>query len=224
MIEFGQECAVAVNAQWQVQGYGALIQVDTPHGSFNANLQVPGVHNVRNALAATAAAIAINIPLSAIVAGLEGFSGVEGRLQRKPALQGGGLFDDTYNANPASLNSAIKVLMQAEGKKILVFGDMGELGSEAAHLHEMIGAEARRMGVDKLFALGALSIHTVSQFGSGAQHFERIDDLIAALNNEMSADSTVLVKGSRFMKMERVVQHFTQTGAREPFNKNGRAA
>ena len=208
-IEFALERAVAILAQWQVQGYGARIEVDTPQGSFNADLQVPGVHNVRNALAATAAAVALHIPLPDIAAGLENFSGVAGRLQRKPALHGAVLIDDTYNANPASLRSAIKVLMQAAGKTILVLGDMGELGSDAARLHGEIGAEARDMGVDELLALGELSSHAVREFGTGARHFERIEDLLAALDKDMDANSTVLVKGSRFMKMERVVRHCT---------------
>ena len=210
LIEFALERAVAIHAQWQVQGYGAYIEVDTPQGSFKADLQVPGVHNVRNALAATAAAVALHIPLTVIAAGLENFSGVDGRLQRKPALHGAVLIDDTYNANPASLSSAIKVLMQATGKTILVLGDMGELGSDAARLHGEIGAEARDMGVGELLALGELSRHAVREFGAGARHFERIEDLLAALDKDLNADSTVLVKGSRFMRMERVVQHFTQ--------------
>ena len=209
-IQFGLECAVAIHAQWEVRGYGARIEVDTPQGSFNAALQVPGAHNVRNAMAATAAAVALNIPLPDIAAGLEKFSGVGGRLQRKPALHGAMLIDDTYNANPASLHAAIRVLMQAAGKKILVLGDMGELGTDAAQLHAGIGAEARDVGVDKLLALGELSVHAVREFGPGAQHFERIEDLFAALDKSLDADSTVLVKGSRFMKMERVVQHCTQ--------------
>ena len=162
---------------------------------------------MRNALAATAAAVALHIPLADIVAGLENFSGVAGRMQRKPALHGAMLIDDTYNANPASLRSAIKVLMQAEGKKILVMGDMGELGSDAAHLHGEIGAEARDMGVDEMLGLGELSAHAVREFGAGAQHFKCIEDLLAALDKKMNAGSTVLVKGSRFMKMERVVAH-----------------
>jgi UDP-N-acetylmuramoyl-tripeptide--D-alanyl-D-alanine ligase len=210
IIEFALERAVAILAQWQVQGYGARIEVDTPQGSFHADLQVPGVHNVRNALAATAAAVVLHIPLSAIAAGLENFSGVAGRLQRKPALHGAVLIDDTYNANPASLHSAIKVLMQATGKKILVLGDMGELGSDTARLHGEIGVAARDLGVDELLALGELSANAVREFGAGARHFERIEDLLAALDKDMNADSTVLVKGSRFMRMERVVQHCTQ--------------
>lgn len=208
-IEFGLEHKVAIYAQWQVQGYGAHIEVMTPQGPFSADLQVPGVHNVRNALAATAAAVALNIPLPDISAGLYAFQGVAGRLQRKVTLRGAVLIDDTYNANPASLRSALKVLAQAAGKKILVLGDMGELGSEAAQLHGEIGAEARRMGVDEMLALGELSTHAVHEFGAGARHFGRIEDLLVTLDKDMDAHSTVLVKGSRFMRMERVVHHCT---------------
>ena len=209
VIEFGMERHVAVHAQWQPQGYGASIEVSTPQGGFHANLQVPGVHNVRNALAATAAASALHIGLADIAAGLEEFPGVGGRLQRKAALHGAVLIDDSYNANPASLHAALKVLAQANGKKILVLGDMGELGAAAVRLHGEIGTEARRLGVDELLALGELTAHTVHKFGAGARHFERIEDLLATLDRNMGAGSTVLVKGSRFMRMERVVQHCT---------------
>jgi len=209
IIEFGQEQAAMIHAQWQVQGYGSRIQVSTPQGVFVASLQVPGLHNVRNALAATAAAVALNIPLQTITAGLENFTGVAGRLQRKAGLHGAVVIDDTYNANPASLSSAIKVLMQAVGKKILVLGDMGELGSDAARLHAEIGAEALHMGVNELLALGELSVHAVREFGPGARHFLNIEALLAALDQKMATDSTVLVKGSRFMKMERVVKFCT---------------
>jgi len=209
IIEFGQEQAATIHAQWQVQGYGSRIQVNMQQGVFSASLQVPGLHNVRNALAATAAAVALNIPLQTIAAGLENFTGVAGRLQRKAGLHGAVVIDDTYNANPASLSSAIKVLVQAAGKKVLVLGDMGELGSDAARLHAQIGAEALRMGVNELLALGDLSAHAVREFGPGARHFLTIEELLAALDKEMSAESTVLVKGSRFMKMERVVKYCT---------------
>ena len=212
IIEFGQTQAANIHAQWRVQGYGSRIQVNSPQGAFEASLQVPGLHNVRNALAATAAAVALHIPVQTIAAGLENFAGVAGRLQRKAGLHGGTVIDDTYNANPASLSSAIKVLMQAAGKKILVLGDRGELGTDAAHLHAEIGAEALHMGVNELLALGDLSVHAVREFGPGARHFLNIEDLLAALDKKMATDSTVLVKGSRFMRMERVVNHCTQKG------------
>ncbi len=211
-IEFGLEKNVAVHAQWQSKDYGAQIEVSTPQGSFSAVLRVPGVHNVRNALAATAAALALDIPLIAIAAGLEKFPGIAGRMQRKTALHGAVVIDDSYNANPSSLRVALKVLAQAAGKKILVLGDMGELGDDAARLHGEIGAEAQRMGVNKLLALGKLTLYTAYEFGSGASHFEHIEDLIAALEQDLDVDTTVLVKGSRFMKMEQVVSAVTGDG------------
>ena len=209
-IEFGLECAVAVHGQWQVRGYGAHVEIDTPQGSLQAMLQVPGAHNVRNALAVTAAATALHIPPATIARGLEKFSGVAGRMQRKTALRGAMLIDDTYNANPASLRSAIRVLAQATGRKILVLGDMGELGSDAVQLHAAIGAEARDAGVDELLALGELSAHAATAFGPGACHFADAENLCSALQEKLNAGVTVLVKGSRFMKMERVVAHCTE--------------
>jgi UDP-N-acetylmuramoyl-tripeptide--D-alanyl-D-alanine ligase len=206
IIEFGVGEAAAVHAQWQAHNFGSRIDARTPQGDFTADLCVPGIHNVRNALAATAAAVALNVSPEIIADGLEKFSGVSGRLQRKPTLSGATVIDDSYNANPASLRAAISVLTQAAGKKILVLGDMGELGIDAARLHAEMGAEAREMGVNKLLALGELSAYAVKEFGAGAQHFQRIEDLLEALKPELDADCTVLVKGSRFMKMERVVK------------------
>ena len=207
LLEFGLEEQADVTGQWQPQGAGLHLNVQTPSGNFSADLQVPGAHNARNALAATAAAVALKVPLETIAAGLEKFSGVAGRLQRKAARHGATLIDDTYNANPASLRAAISVLAQANGKRVLVFGDMGELGDNAAAFHAGIGTEARSAGIEKLYALGALSVNAVRAFGCGAEHFERIEDLQKALEDELDEDTTVLVKGSRFMKMERVVQY-----------------
>lgn len=209
IVDFGLDGRASVRANWRAQGFGVQMEVATPQGEFTAELQVPGVHNVRNALAATAAAIAVNVPLPTIAAGLKKFGGVAGRLQRKAALHGAVLIDDTYNANPASLRAAMKVLAQAQGKKILVLGDMGELGADAPRFHAEIGAEAHSLGIQKLLALGDLSTYAVDEFGAGATHFKRIEDLFACLEQHLDSDSTVLVKGSRFMKMERVVQHCT---------------
>lgn len=210
IVEFGMESSATVRGTWRAKNLIAQVNAITPQGDFTVELQVPGAHNVHNALAATAAAIALNIPLDAIKSGLNNFAGVAGRLQRKAALHGALLIDDTYNANPASLLAAIKVLSQAQGrKKILVLGDMGELGADAPHFHAEIGAEARNLGVQKLFAIGDLSSYAVDEFGEGATHFKKIEDLLACLVQHLDADSTVLVKGSRFMKMERVVQYCT---------------
>jgi len=207
LLEFGLEQPADVSGQWQPQGSGLHLSTQTPLGNFSADLRVPGAHNARNALAASAAAIALNVPLETIAAALEKFSGVAGRLQRKAARHGATLIDDTYNANPASVRAAIGVLAQADGRRVLVLGDMGELGDNAAAFHAGIGSEARSAGVEKLYALGELSRNAVRAFGSGAQHFEHIEDLQKALEDELDEDTTVLVKGSRFMKMERVVQY-----------------
>jgi UDP-N-acetylmuramoyl-tripeptide--D-alanyl-D-alanine ligase len=214
LLEFGVEKQADVSGQWQPRGEGLHLDAHTPSGDFSADLQVPGAHNARNALAATAAAIALNVPLDVIAAGLERFGGVAGRLQRKAARHGATLIDDTYNANPASMRAAIEVLAEAKGRRVFVMGDMGELGEDAAALHAGIGTTARGAGVEKLYALGALSVQAVRAFGCGAEHFERIEDLYKALEDELDTDVTVLVKGSRFMKMERVVQ-FCVDGMKE---------
>jgi UDP-N-acetylmuramoyl-tripeptide--D-alanyl-D-alanine ligase len=211
LLEFGLDQQADVHGTWQPKDFGLQLNVQTPQGDFTAVLHVPGEHNARNALAATTAAIALNIPLEKIVAGLEKFRGVVGRLQRKAALHGASMIDDTYNANPASMRAAIGVLAQAAGKHILVLGDMGELGDDAAAFHAEIGTEARRAGIEKMFALGELSRNAVREFGSGARHFERIEDLQSELEKELDANTTILVKGSRFMKMERVVSHCVDT-------------
>ena len=215
LLEFGLNLQADVCGTWHQDGYGLQMEVTAPQGIFAVNLQVPGIHNARNALAATAAASALNIPLEKIVAGLEKFGGVAGRLQRKAAPHGASLIDDTYNANPASMRAAISVLAQARGKRVLVLGDMGELGDDAAVFHAEIGSEARRAGIDKLYALGELSHFAVKEFGNGAQHFDRVEDLQDVLEKELDGNTTVLVKGSRFMKMERVVDYFEAQAAHE---------
>jgi len=206
LLEFGLDGDADIAGAWRPQDGGLHLDVQTPQGGFSVQLQVPGEHNARNALAATTAAIALNVPLDTIAEGLKKFGGVAGRLQRKAAKRGAVLIDDTYNANPASMRAAIDVLAQVGGKRIFVLGDMGELGEGAAAFHAEIGGEAKRAGIEKLYALGKLSRNAVREFGEGARHFERIEDLLAELDKELDADVTVLVKGSRFMRMERVVQ------------------
>jgi UDP-N-acetylmuramoyl-tripeptide--D-alanyl-D-alanine ligase len=207
LLEFGLNSQADVSGSWQPRGTGLRLIAQTPAGNFTADLQVPGEHNARNALAATAAATALNLSLESIVAGLEKFSGVAGRLQRSAARNGATVIDDSYNANPASLQAAIAVLAHAAGKRVLVLGDMGELGDDAASFHAGIGITARQSGIEKLYALGELSREAVREFGENGQHFESIEALQASLENELAANTTVLVKGSRFMKMERVVKY-----------------
>jgi UDP-N-acetylmuramoyl-tripeptide--D-alanyl-D-alanine ligase len=173
---------------------------------FTIKLAAAGTHNVRNALAACACALAAGIPVEAIVRGLEAFAPVTGRLQRKQAAGGAVVIDDSYNANPDSVRAAIDVLAHSAGTRILVLGDMGEVGNQGPQFHEEIGAYAASRGIDTVLATGDLARHMT---GSGAQHYEQFDDLLAALDKQLGSksDATVLVKGSRFMKMERVVQH-----------------
>jgi UDP-N-acetylmuramoyl-tripeptide--D-alanyl-D-alanine ligase len=178
-----------------------------PGGVEEIELQVPGEHNVRNALAAAAVAVAMGINTKAIASGLGEFRGVNGRMQKKYGLHGATLIDDSYNANPESVRAALAVLAKAPGKKILVLGDMGELGGSAKGFHERIGEEARLAGIDRLFALGELSAYAAAQFGPGARHFKKIEELLAEVESLLAADVTLLIKGSRFMQMERVVRH-----------------
>ena len=213
VVDFALDAPAAVGACWDVTEFGIQMELTTPDGTAAVRLQVPGAHNARNALGAAAAAIALHIPLPEIVRGLEQFSGVAGRLQRKPAHGGAVLIDDTYNANPASMSAALKVLAQAPGKRIFVMGDMGELGENERRFHAEIGVATRKLGIQRLLALGELSRAAVDEFGTGAQHFDNVDDLCAELDQELGTGVTVLVKGSRFMKMERVVKHCTREEA-----------
>jgi UDP-N-acetylmuramoyl-tripeptide--D-alanyl-D-alanine ligase len=139
-----------------------------------------------------------------VVAGLEAFAGVKGRLQRRTGRHGAEILDDTYNANPDSVRAGIDVLASTIGRKVLVLGDMGEIGEASGQYHDEIGGYAKSQGIDRLFALGDASQQAVRNFGEGARHFCNVEKLIAAVDKELGPETTVLVKGSRFMKMERV--------------------
>ncbi len=178
--------------------------IHTPKGQFTALLPLLGEHNVLNALAATAAALAVNIPLEAIQAGLENCSAASGRLQVHQLQNGVTLIDDTYNANPLSVKAAIETLSRFKGKKIIVLGDMKELGENAERLHETAGNQIREAGIDYLFTFGTLSANTARAFGHTAQHFNDQTPLISALK-PLLENATILVKGSRSMHMEKVI-------------------
>ncbi|MEO8628527.1 MAG: UDP-N-acetylmuramoyl-tripeptide--D-alanyl-D-alanine ligase [Betaproteobacteria bacterium] len=208
VVEFGIEQPAEVRAQYELTESGSSITCFTPNGAFQITLQVAGAHNVSNALAAAAVAYALAIAPEHIAAGLAAYAGTKGRLQRKPARGGAVLIDDTYNANPDSVRAAIAVLAALPGKRVLVLGDMGELGSDASALHGEIGEQARNAGIDRLFTLGDLSAAAARSFGSDAEHFTDVEALYAALDKAIDRDTTMLVKGSRFMRMERVVERF----------------
>ena len=205
MVSFGLDQAADVQASYQEKDGGYAVRLSTPAGEVVFALPVMGVHNVRNALAASAAAYALGVSNADIATGLAGFSAVKGRLQNKMAIHGARLIDDTYNANPDSMKAAIDVLANQTGEKILVLGDMGELGADAARLHREIGQYAKAKGLKQLYCLGELSLEMVQGFGVGARHFDDAAALAEAIKPQLSAQVTVLVKGSRFMKMERVV-------------------
>ncbi len=199
-----------LRGRWQADGFGSSLVVEGFAAPLRIALRVPGEHNARNALAAMACAHALAVSPEAMKAGLEAFGGVKGRLQRKPALFGATLLDDTYNANPDSVKAALEVLKTLPGRHVLVLGDMGELGAQGAALHAGIGLAARASGVTRLLALGEQSVEAVRAFGAGAMHFERVEELLAEVENLLAPDVTVLVKGSRFMQMERVVKSFVE--------------
>jgi UDP-N-acetylmuramoyl-tripeptide--D-alanyl-D-alanine ligase len=204
VLAFGLDQPADVRGRAELKALGSVLSIDAPQGAVEATLRVPGVHNARNALAAAAAALAAGASPAAVSAGLTSFRGVKGRLQIRPATGGAVLIDDSYNANPDSVRAAIDVLAATPGRKILVLGDMGEIGGQAGQFHDEVGGYAKSQGVDQLFALGEQSELASRNFGAGGQHFDSVEALLAVLAPQLDGDTAVLVKGSRFMRMERV--------------------
>ena len=193
--------AVWVDAHWQ-------LSLHTPAGEITTTLAMAGQHNVHNAMAAIACAVAAHIPISTIAQGLSAFQAVSGR-SKSMALTWGGrdivLIDDSYNANPDSVRAAIELLAHQSGPRILVLGDMGEVGDQGPSFHAEVGQYAQEQGIEKVFTMGELSLHT-ARACKNARHFDDVDSLMRELQGEMPKTRSVLVKGSRFMRMERVVQ------------------
>lgn len=177
----------------------------TPKGETTIHLPLLGKHNFLNALAATAATQALGISLATIKKGLESMQPAPGRLQLRVLDNGVKIIDDTYNANPFSLQAAIHTLATFAGKKILVLGDMKELGLDEKNIHHSAGLSIRQAGIDFLFTYGELSASTAQSFGEGAYHFNEQEKLITALKPFLYNTTTILVKGSRSMKMEKVI-------------------
>ena len=201
---FGIDHAADVSGKVRQHGLETALQLSAPEGEAEIRLSIPGRHNARNAVAAAAACLAAGLPLAAVVAGLESFAGVKGRLQRRAGIKGAEILDDTYNANPDSVRAGIDVLAATIGRKLLVLGDMGEIGDASGQYHDEIGGYAKSQGIDRLYALGDAAQQAVRNFGEGAKHFCNVEKLIAAVDKELGPETTVLIKGSRFMKMERV--------------------
>lgn len=178
----------------------------SPLGERPIRLAAGGAHNIANALAAAAAAVAAGATLDDIESGLADFRVIAGRLQLKAGARGSWIIDDSYNANPSSVRAALEVMRALTGQTWLVLGDMAELGSHADVSHASMGSYARDCGVQRLFGLGAQSSRAVESFGVGAEWFSDVDMMIRRLQTELSSGVTVLIKGSRFNRLERVVQ------------------
>ena len=205
VISFGLDQPADVSAEYALDAGGSTIHLKTQQGEISMRLSLLGRHNVLNALAAGSAALAAGASLADIQAGLEKLKTISGRLEVKRGRHGARVLDDTYNANPGSLAAGVEVLKAASGERVLVLGDMGELGDAAHDIHRRVGQLAKSLGIEHLYALGELSRAAVEAFGKGAKHFDSHEALIKALRKTLHDGSTVLVKGSRLMKMEQVV-------------------
>ncbi len=201
---FALDQAADVSGHCRVHGLENRVTISAHDQEIEVLLALPGEHNARNALGAAAAALAAGVSLDDVCAGLNAFRGIKGRLQRRAGLHGSVLLDDTYNANPDSVRAGIDVLAATVGRKILVLGDMGEIGDMTGQFHDEVGGYAKSQGIDRLLAIGESSALAARNFGAGGQHFQTVPDLLAALVAELTPESIVLVKGSRFMRMEQV--------------------
>ena len=209
IVEFGLDHPAAIRARSTPAPGGATLEMSTPAGEVTVDLAIPGRHSASNALAAATAALALGVPLAAVARGLAGFRPAAGRLAALRAASGAAVIDDTYNANPDSVRAAIAVLGAAPSPKWLVLGDMGEVGPQGPAFHREVGAFAREAGVDRLLTVGPLAGEAGAAFGPGADHFASVEALARHVASAAGRDVTVLVKGSRFMQMERVVAALT---------------
>lgn len=210
VIDFGGNASAVhlKKAHWTEAGWA--VQVQTPRGVLAVNLPILGRHNLRNALAAIASAMAANVPTEAIVQGLAAFRAVKGRsayhvLRRPEPSSALYVIDDTYNANPDSVRAAIDVLADLPAPRVLILADMGEVGNQGPAFHAEAGEYAKAKGIDALWSVGQASKEAVLAFGAGAQHFEDKQLLTAHALAQASKVGSVLVKGSRFMRMEEIV-------------------
>ena len=185
-------------------GFRFEFELVTPAGTAPAVLQLAGMHNLRNALGAAAATYAAGATVQQIVQGLASMKPVSGRLEMKPALQGAFLIDDSYNANPSSMKAGIDALRGFTGERWMVLGEMRELGVTSDELHAEVGRYARAAGIVRLFGVGAGAKHATDAFGKGAQWFDSVEALIAAVRPELEQNVAVLIKGSRSNRLERV--------------------
>lgn len=214
VLRFSVERAADVIGQCHIHGLENRLLMSYRGEQVEVELALPGAHNARNALCAATAALAAGVALPVVREGLAAFRGIKGRLQRRTGLNGASVLDDTYNANPDSVRAGIDVLASIIGKTILVLGDMGEIGDMTGQFHDEIGGYAKSQGIDRMLTLGDSSALAAHNFGAGGQHFRKVDELIEALSAELTPETTVLVKGSRFMRMERVADAICEQTAK----------
>jgi UDP-N-acetylmuramoyl-tripeptide--D-alanyl-D-alanine ligase len=205
-IHFGFKSGVDVRGNWKSRLDGGDLTIESLWGRIKIRLHLMGSHNALNAMAAVAACLALDIEPDAITAGLESVQPIAGRLQSRFGAGGAHIIDDTYNGNPSSLAVALDTLATMPGKKILVLGDMAELGNDADTWHIWAGKVARMMGIDEVFTIGELASLATASFGEGAQHLHDKHALVEALFPWLKSGVNILVKGSRCMGMERVVE------------------
>jgi UDP-N-acetylmuramoyl-tripeptide--D-alanyl-D-alanine ligase len=198
--------ASAIEQRVGADGAELRFVLHSPGGQVPIRLSMAGRHNVQNALAAAAASVSAGATLAAVAAGLESMRNVPGRLRRVAGVKGIGLYDDTYNANPGSVRAAIAFLDSLPGERWLVLGDMAELGDDSAAMHREMGEAARRAGISRLYCTGEQCRNAAEAFGANAYWHADVATLIDALRTAVKGELTVLVKGSRSMGMERVVQ------------------
>jgi UDP-N-acetylmuramoyl-tripeptide--D-alanyl-D-alanine ligase len=208
IVDFGLAPGAAVGGACTLHPLSSGLRVRIGGAEVPVVLAIPGLHNVLNALAAAACAHAAGVGLAAIAEGLGAFRPYAGRLQVKRARSGATVIDDTYNANPDSVRAAIDVLAACLAPTALVLGDMGEVGAQGEEFHREVGAYACTKKISGLYAIGAATKHAVAAFGKGARHFESVDELVSSIEG-----NSILVKGSRFMKMERIVAALTGAAA-----------
>ncbi|MDP2034431.1 MAG: UDP-N-acetylmuramoyl-tripeptide--D-alanyl-D-alanine ligase [Polaromonas sp.] len=222
VLTFAESGAADVTGVAQWTGSAWQVQAATPQGVLDFSLQIAGRHNVKNALAATACALAAGVPLAAISAGLSSFSPVKGRSRALQVTRAGRaitLIDDSYNANPDSVRAAIDVLAELPGPRLLVLGDMGEVGDQGPAFHAEVGLHARERGIEQLFTLGQQSGDAAANFGAGRHFGDDLPALQAAVAAALPGLGSVLVKGSRFMRMERVVEAMVAGGQEQQEEK-----
>ncbi len=207
VVTFGFAGAADVTGKCEREGNASTVRMKTPLGQLQVRLQLPGAHNAANALAATAASIAAGADLNDVCEGLESVQPVSGRLRLVRHFAGGDLLDDSYNANPASLSAGLQVLSDMGGDRRVVLGDMLELGDDAESLHRQAGRHARELGIGRFYALGELSCHAAQEFGRGARHYLDHRQIVDDLRMDISPETRILVKGSRGMRMDIIVQH-----------------